>query len=115
MSVCNSSFSTHTANVPYQPCSYVLCPFTQMPVCSYGEKEQLLDSVSMSPQSTLSNISISVCDRASVAKGCNIRAATMICKQQRSSAKDSKNYKLVVHVFFNWEVNNLATYLQASL
>lgn len=62
MSVCNSSFSTHTANVPYQPCSYVLCPFTQMPVCSYGEKEQLLDSVSMSPQSTLSNISISVCD-----------------------------------------------------
>lgn len=39
----------------------------------------------------------------------------MICKQQRSSAKDSKNYKLVVHVFFNWEVNNLATYLQASL
>lgn len=62
MSVCNSSFSSHTANVPYQPCSYVLCPFTQMPVCSYGEKEQLLDSVSMSPQSTLSNISISVCD-----------------------------------------------------
>lgn len=62
MSVCNSSFSTHTANVPYQPCSYVLCPFTQMPVCSYGEKEQLLDSVSLSPQSTLSNISISVCD-----------------------------------------------------
>lgn len=62
MSVCNSSFSTHTANVPYQPCSYVLCPFTQMSVCSYGEKEQLLDSVSMSPQSTLSNISISVCD-----------------------------------------------------
>lgn len=56
MSVCNSSFSTHTANVPYQPCSYVLCPFTQMPVCSYGEKEQLLDSVSLSPQSTLSSL-----------------------------------------------------------